>query len=145
MPDATWDQAQKFKLATAQVIEEESRVKTWLAAGAGLVEIGIAWGQAMTPNTKGIISSFRPGGGGHAVVIGGYLPEAAVGVSNPDGFYYLLHNSYSKRWGMGGWAYVTPSAVRQMLESRFTVFVGLSDMVDVKPRTIDFEKESVIG
>jgi len=145
LPDATWDQAQKFKLATAQVIEEESRVKTWLAAGAGLVEIGIAWGAAMTPNSKGIISSFRPGGGGHAVVIGGYLPEAAVGVSNPDGFYYLLHNSWSKRWGMSGWAYVTPSAVRQMLESRFTVFVGLSDMLDVKPRTIDFEKESVIG
>jgi C1A family cysteine protease len=145
MSSAAWDAAIKFKIATAQFIETEPQAKTWLAAGAGLINIGVAWGQAMTPDSRGCIKSFRPGGGGHAIVLGGYLPDAAVGVSSGDGYWYLLHNSWSKRWGMSGWAYVAPSAVRQMLESRFTTFVGLSDMTDVKPREIDFTEESVVA
>lgn len=144
IPDNLWAAAAPYKIRSASWIEQEPDVKTFLASGAGLVEIGIAWGSAMTPNSQGIISRFAPGGGGHAVVIGGYVPDAAVGKSTDQGYYYLLHNSWSKRWGMDGWAYVTPNAVRQMLQHRFTYFVGLSDMSDVRPRSVDFLKESVI-
>lgn len=145
IPETAWQAALVHKLKTVQWITEEPQVKTWLAAGAGLVEIGIAWGQAMTPDARGCISSFRAGGGGHAVVIGGYVPDAAAGVASGDGHWYLLHNSWSRRWGMQGWAYVSPKAVRQMLEHRFTTFVGLSDMEAVKPRSVDFTKESAIA
>lgn len=144
IPDNLWAAAAPYKIRSASWIEQEPDAKTFLASGAGLVEIGIAWGSAMTPNSQGIISRFAPGGGGHAVVIGGYVPDAAVGKSTDQGYYYLLHNSWSKRWGMDGWAYVTPNAVRQMLQHRFTYFVGLSDMSEVRPRSVDFIKESVI-
>jgi hypothetical protein len=144
MPDSAWDAAKKYTIATAQFIQAEPQVKTWLAAGAGLVNIGIAWGAAMTPDSRGCIKSFRAGGGGHAVVLAGYVPDAAVGVDSGDSFWYLLHNSHSKRWGMSGWAYVAPRAVRQMIEHRFSTFVGLSDMDQVAPREIDFTKDSVI-
>lgn len=145
IPETAWQAALVHKLKTVQWITEEPQVKTWLAAGAGLVEIGIAWGQAMTPDARGCITSFRAGGGGHAVVIGGYVPDAAAGVASGEGYWYLLHNSWSRRWGMQGWAYVAPRAVRQMLEHRFTTFVGLSDMEAVKPRSVDFTEESAIA
>lgn len=144
IPERLWDAAKPYRIQSATWIEQEPDAKTFLASGAGLINIGIAWGSAMTPNSQGIISRFAPGGGGHAVVIGGYVPDAAVGKSTQQGYYYLLHNSWSKRWGMDGWAYVTPDAVRQMLQHRFTYFVGLSDMSEVRPRTVDFIKESVI-
>lgn len=144
IPDSLWAAAAPYKIKSASWIEQEPDAKTFLASGAGLINIGIAWGSAMTPNSQGIISRFAPGGGGHAVVIGGYVPDAAVGKPTDQGYYYLLHNSWSKRWGMDGWAYVTPTAVRQMLQHRFTYFVGLSDMSEVRPRSVDFIKESVI-
>lgn len=144
IPENLWAAAEPYKIKSVTWIEQEAEVKTFLAAGAGLVEIGIAWGGAMTPNSQGIISRFAPGGGGHAVVIGGYVPDAAVGKATEQGYYYLLHNSWSKRWGMDGWAYVTPTAVRQMLQHRFTYFMGLSDMEAIRPRDVDFIKESVI-
>ena len=144
IPDNLWAAAAQYKIRSATWIEQEPDAKTFLASAAGLINIGIAWGSAMTPNSQGIISRFAPGGGGHAVVIGGYVPDAAVGRATAQGYYYLIHNSHSHRWGMKGWAYVTPDAVRQMLQHRFTYFVGLSDMSEVKPRSIDFIKESVI-
>lgn len=145
IPEACWDAAKKYTIQTAQFLKQEPECQTWLGAGVGLIEIGIAWGQAMTPDSKGCIKSFRAGGGGHAVVIGGYVPDAAVGADSGDGYWYLLHNSWSKRWGMSGWAYVAPRAIRQMLDHQWSVFVGLSDMSQVAPREVDFTKDSVIA
>lgn len=139
-----WENAKNFRIRTTKFITEEPEVKQWLGSGAGLVEIGIAWGNAMEPDQNGFIDSFRAGSGGHAVSLTGYLPCEEVQCSTPEGYVYILDNSWGTRWGIGGRAYVAPRAVRQMLDQRFTTFVGLSDMVDVKPRNVDFTKDSVI-
>ena len=144
IPAAAWDDAKAFRVKTTKFIEEEPEVKQWLGSGAGFVELGIAWGNAMTPDSKGAIMNFRPGGGGHAIAFTGYLPCDEVEIETPEGFVYILDNSWNRRWGINGRAYVAPRAVRQMLDHRFTTFVGLSDMVDVKPRSVDFTKDSVI-
>lgn len=144
IPAAAWEKAQAFRIKTTKFITEEPEVHQWLGSGAGLVEIGIAWGSAMEPDSQGVIDSFRAGGGGHAVSLTGYLPCEEIGCDTPEGYVYILDNSWGRGWGVNGRAYVKPRAVRQMLEHRFTTFVGLSDMVDVKPRSVDFIKNSVI-
>lgn len=145
IPADAWEAAKAFRIRTTKFITEEQETKQWLGSGAGLVEIGIAWGNAMTPDNRGAIMSFRAGGGGHAISLTGYLPCEEAGVDTPEGYVYILDNSWGKQWGKQGRAFVAPRAVRQMLEHRFTTFVGLSDMLDVKPRSVDFTKDSVIA
>lgn len=145
IPENAWDEARKFRIRTTKFIEEEPECKQWIGSGAGFINIGIAWGNGMTPNSKGAVMDFRPGGGGHAVSLTGYLPCEEVDIDTPEGYVYILDNSWNVRWGIGGRAFVAPRAVRQMLTHRFTTFLGMSDMQDVKPRSVDFTKESVIS
>lgn len=144
IPEEAWENALNFKVKTTKFITEEPEVHQWLGSGAGLVNIGIAWGAGMNPDSKGLIRRFRAGGGGHAVAIAGYLPCDEVDCDTPEGYVYILDNSWGRGYGINGRAYVFPQAVREMLGHRFTTFVGLSDMVDVKPRNVDFRKNSVI-
>ena len=43
-------------------------------------------------------------------------------------------NSWGKTWGTEGWAEWSPRAIEQMLQARFSVFIGISEMPNVKPR-----------
>jgi len=144
IPAEAWANAKSFRVRSTKFITQEPEVRQWLGSGAGLVEIGIAWGGAMSPDNRGAIMSFRAGGGGHAVALTGYLPCEEVQIETPEGYVYILDNSWGN-WGEGGRAYVAPRAIRQMLDHRFTVFLGLSDMLDVKPRSVDFSRVNVIA
>jgi C1A family cysteine protease len=138
-------EAEKYKLKSHTVIRSEEEVKQYIGSGLGIVQIGISWNNSMTPDANGCIRNFSAGGGGgHSVVLCGYVPGAEVGQRSTKGYWYLLKNSWGTRWGRSGFAYVDPSAVVAMLRHQWTVFVGRSDLQgdDLKPRPlpVDFTK-----
>lgn len=138
------EDAVNYILKTHTVMKSEEDIKRFIGSGIGIVQIGIAWGREMSPDRSGCIRSFSgSGGGGHSVVFCGYVPDSVVGQSSSKGYWYLLKNSWSKRWGLEGFAYVDPRAVESMLRHRFTVMIGRSDMNLPKPREldVDFTKE----
>jgi hypothetical protein len=141
------EEAQRFKLESLVEMKSAEQIKQFIGSGVGIVQIGIAWGNAMTPDRDGCIRSFSPGGGGHAVVFAGYVPDSDVGVASGSGWWALLKNSWSKRWGKEGYAYVSPRAIDQMLRHQWTSMYGRSDMRTPSPRPlpVDFTKESILG
>jgi intein/homing endonuclease len=136
-----------YKLGSLTEIKKAEDVRSFIGSGIGIVHIGIAWNSSMTPDSRGCITSWRSGGGGHAVVFAGYVPDADVGVKSSAGWWALLKNSWGTNWGLQGWAYVDPRCIDQMLQHQWTVMVGRSDMVSPNPRPvpIDFTKRSLFG
>jgi len=143
--DAMKTEAKKYRLQSHTDIKQEEDVKAYIGSGLGIVQIGISWNRSMTPSSQGLIRSFTAGGGGgHAVVFCGYLPDADINQQSSKGYWYILKNSWGKQWGDDGFAYVDPSAIDSMLRHQWTVFVGRSDMKgdDLVPRPlpVDFTK-----
>lgn len=137
-----------YKLKSHTQMQSAEQCKQFIGSQIGIVQIGIAWGPWMEPDANGCIGSFRPGrGGGHALVFCGYVPDADVGQSSGSGYWFLMKNSWSKRWGKGGYAYVSPRAVDQMISHQWTSMYGRSDMDSPRPRPakIDFSKTSILG
>lgn len=130
------EDAKNYILRSHTNIKQEKDVKGYLGSGLGIVQIGISWGNSMNPNSQGVVTSFRAGSGGHSVVFCGYVPDADIGVKSSSGYWYLLKNSWSARWGLKGFAYVDPRAVSQMLSHQWTVMIGRSDMNAPQPRPI---------
>ena len=114
-------------------LEGEIPLGTWddvvdfLATRSGVVQIGIMWGSSMDAGWE--IKTYAPGGGGHSVVLSGYLQVAGW----PDGIGILLKNSWGTGWGREGWGLVHKNAVDAMLRSSWNVFVGRSRAVSPTP------------
>lgn len=142
---AMTENAKNYKLKTHSVIRSADEVRQYIGSGIGIVQIGIAWNSTMTPDSRGCIRRWSPGGGGHAIVLCGYLPDSDVGAQSSKGWWALLKNSWGSRWGVGGYAYVDPNAINQMLSHQWTVMIGRSDMEVPGPRNIDWVKESVFS
>jgi hypothetical protein len=141
IPPAAFDAAAPFRIRSHAVCKNYDDVFQFLAAGLGGVEIGISWGAAMTPDSQGLIESFRPGGGGHAVAFLGYSPR----IDAQQRKYLWLANSWSENWGERGWAEVAPRAVDEMARHPHTVMIGLSDLSTPTPRKVDWVKDSVFA
>lgn len=131
----------KYKSERAAIVSDESSLcKTlgevpltteedcfkFLSTGSGVIQIGILWG---LPDAWEI-TSYRAGGGGHAVLIPGYLKVDGW----PGQRGYLLKNSWGPSWGQDGWAIVHPKAITQMLAAQFAVFIGRSAPKAPKPK-----------
>ena len=137
-----------YKLKSHTQMQSADQVKAFIGSQIGIVQIGINWGNEMTPDANGCIHSFAGSGtGGHALVFAGYVPDADVGTSSGSGWWALLKNSWSQRWGKKGYAYVSPRAIDQMIRNRNTSMYGRSDMNSPRPRPIkfDFSKQSILG
>ncbi len=120
-----------FKLRGRVNLESYDACFNWLASWSGVIQIGIDWSVRLRNGWE--IHEYRPGGGGgHAILLCGYLP---IGGEN----WILLKNSHSTQWGKDGWAVVKPSAIDQMCRARWSSIVGRSDMVapTVRPERID--------
>lgn len=127
-PGNAWEQdAANYRIAKAVRITSFEQWQTWLGSGQGGIHTGISWGDSMN---RAVVETFVPGGGGHSV--------AALCLSdrkNSQGeCYSWIANSWSESFGNQGWQEWSPTTVRQMLQHRFTEFVGISDMPNVKPR-----------
>jgi len=131
-PPKPWDEMDKlgakYKIAKAIRLTTYEAIRTFLGAGVGMVHLGIPWNSSVD---KALVTSFNPnGGGGHS--IGLYsLSDRKDSQGRP--FVWMM-NSWDKTWGNAGWAEWSPDAVSAMLKARFAVFVGISEMPNVKPR-----------
>ena len=142
------DEAQKYRLKTHTEIKSADHLKQYIGSGIGIVQIGISWNNSMNPQSGGFITRFSAGGGGgHSVCFAGYLPDEDLNRKSSAGWWALLKNSWGTRWGVGGYAYVDPSAVDAMIRHSWSVFIGRSDMETPVPRPlpVDFTKESLLG
>jgi hypothetical protein len=132
-PGNAWeDNAKTYRITRAVKITSFEQWQTWLGSGQGGIHTGISWGNSMN---RAVVETFTPGGGGHSV--------AALCLSdrkNAAGEHYSwIANSWSESFGNKGWQEWSPTTVRQMLQHRFTEFVGVSDMLNVKPREFTLE------
>ncbi len=138
------DDAKNYRLQSHTEIKSSDHGREFIGSGAGIIQIGIAWDNSMTPDSNGCIREFRVrGGGGHSVVFGGYVPDSDVGQSSGSGWRFCLANSWGAKWGpLNGWAYVSPKAFDQMLRHQFTVMLGRSDMAtpDIRDLPYDFTR-----
>jgi Papain family cysteine protease len=140
IPSAAYEAASPFRIRSHAICKSYEDVFTFLSRGLGGVEIGIPWGNELTPR-DGRIERFVPGGGGHAVCFLGYSRRR-----DSQGRRYLwLANSWSSTWGNNGWAEVAPVAVDQMGAHPFTTMVGLSDLSVPVPRNINWQQESIFA
>lgn len=137
IPPGLEEEAALFKIQSHVMCRSFDDIYTFLASGAGCVQIGCSWNQSMTPDRNGVIDGFQGGGGGgHSVIFGGYTRE-----TGPDGRPFLwLGNSWSRQWGADGWAKVTARTADQIGRHSYSVMQGLSDMAsdDIHPRSFDF-------
>lgn len=133
--------AAKYKIGSERRMTSYDGVRTFLGSGQGGVHLGITWNSSVD---RALVNNFSGAqGGGHS--IGLYcLSDRKDSSGRP---YAWMMNSWGTKWGTSGWAEWSPAAIDQMLKSRNTVFVGLSDMVDVKPRkfTLDDWKKNLKG
>ena len=123
------DNAQKFRIKRQNRLTTYQGVRTFLGSGQGAINIGIGWSGSMS---RAVIESYRPGGGGHAIALI-CLSERKDSQGRP---YVWMLNSWGTSFGNQGWSEWSPRAVEQMLNSRSTVAIGLSDMLNVEPRKI---------
>jgi hypothetical protein len=132
--------AENYKLKTHIEITSADHAKQFLGSGIGIIQIGIKWWDFMQNPPGGLVTRFAPparGFGGHSVVIAGYVPKTRSGQTSPDGYWFLLKNSHSKRYADEGYSYVSPTALNQMIADRsFSVFYGRSDMGTPMPRKL---------
>lgn len=127
--------SKQHRIGRAIEITTWEQWRTWLGSGQGGIHTGISWGNSMN---KTVVDSFSGGGGGHSVAA---LCLADEKDSNGDPSSWIL-NSWSESFGSReypGWQMWTANAVRQMLKHKFTVFVGVSDLPNLKPREYTLE------
>lgn len=130
IPDGCEDEAKEFKIKSHTILRSYHDTFAYLASGQGGVEIGISWNSSCDPR-NGVIASYKSGrGGGHAVSLLGYSSRK----DNQDRNYLWMANSWGEQWGNNGWAEVAPAAIDAMLDDRYTVFVGMSDLTAPEPR-----------
>lgn len=129
-PPAGWEpcqnDAKNYRLAKHAVLRSYQDIKDWIASGTGGVNIGIRWGV----RDAAVCESYSNSGGGHAVALIGYTTRKDSQGRN----YILLLNSWGLNWGNGGFCEVAPKAIEQMLQSSYTVMIGMTDMQNIEPR-----------
>jgi hypothetical protein len=123
-----YDAAAKYKIAKSVRLTSYDAIRTFLGSGQGMVHLGIPWNSSVD---KAVVPSYYGGNsGGHS--IGLYaLSDRKDSQGRP---YLWMMNSWSESWGNHGWAEWSPDAISAMLKQQWAVFVGISDMPEVKPR-----------
>lgn len=135
---ANWDEilkdAENYKIGSTYKMTTYDGMRTFLGSGQGAIHLGITWNGSVD---KPVVSSYSgAGGGGHS--IGLYaLSDRKDNSGRP---WLFMQNSWGSQWGQSGWAEWSPDAITQMLQSRNSIFVGVSDMPNVKPRTYELEQ-----
>lgn len=132
--------AAPFRVKNYKVLSSYAEVVEWIGRGYGGVSWGIRW--AVSLDSNGFMQWGGGGGGGHANAILGY-----DGQEDSDGLpEYLIDKNSWGDWGpLHGWCLVRRSTFEKILRDQYTVVVGISDMEDVKPRVIDWVKDSVFS
>lgn len=128
---AVLEDAAKHKVVRANRLTSYDGVRVWLGSGQGFVHSGIPWSSAYA---QPVVESFSSGSGGHALP-NIFLSERKDRKSRP---YIWILNSHPSNNQYRGWSEWSPSFIDGAIASRSTVFCGLSDMPNVKPRAVDW-------
>lgn len=141
IPESCWTDAKNRKLRTHKTLENYDQVLQWLVHGIGGVEIGIGWNGSCTPDSQGRITRYRGGGGGHALALVDWTKDFVDSSGRPD---IVMPNSWGKKWGLNGYAYISPSVIDWWCENE--TVIGHSDMdgPDIKPRKFNWDTDSFI-
>lgn len=139
--------AAPFQVANFAILRSYRDIVEWYARGLGACWWGIRWG--LSESSAGWVTRFTPGRGGHAIGIGmwGYKGEKPPSFSSdglPDWLWQT--NSWTnnpQEVSLNGFCRITRQAVEAALADPYTVCVGVTDMPQLKPRRIDFSKDSV--
>ena len=121
------ENAARYKAGRLTNITTYEGFRTFLGSGQGGIHTGIAWSDAMN---RAVVEKYVPGNGGHSIC-GLCLSERLDGDGLP---YCWIQNSWSESFGDAGWQEWSPTSIRQMLKHPHTVFIGISEMPNVKPR-----------
>lgn len=113
-----------WKFPGAIAMPDEESAWRFSSSWSGVIQIGIRWslGDGWEHTT------YRPGGGGHAVLLAGYLKRNGW----PNNRGWLLKNSWSESWGEKGWGLIHPNVVNSWCKSQ--TVIGRSDMKAPAPR-----------
>ena len=114
IPPGADDLAAKYKVAQAVRIQNYEECMDFLRSGLGGVNIGVRWGR-----------------GGHAVCITEEEGDGGVKVAN----------SWGENWGDGGWFSWSKNELKQKFNESYTRAVGITDMVSIEPREVQWEKQ----
>jgi C1A family cysteine protease len=140
IPQACYDDGQGRKLRSYKQLRTYDDVMRWLVHGVGGIVIGIRWNPTCEPDSYGRIMSYNPrSGGGHALAFCDWSKKHSK--NEP---FIVKANSWGRKWGDDGFAYVSPGVVQAFCETQ--TVVGYSDMEGdaIKPRSFDWINERVL-
>lgn len=103
--------AEPYKLKTFRRMQTVGDCRKWLDAGIGAISIGVRWGR----------------GGGHAICL-----------CETDRSDFRYANSWGTDWGENGFGRWTERELASLLRDSYTVAIGMTDLVSVKPRETDW-------
>lgn len=142
IPAEVWEAAKATTLVSYKILRSYEEVLQWIVYGIGGVGFGIGWNETAEPNAQGRIENYRPGPprgqreeAGHAVSVVDY--DKAV--MSRGGLPYLkLPQTWGKRWGINGWAWVSPETIETWATQGQCI--GYADVrgEDIKPREMDW-------
>lgn len=136
---AAYDDAATRKLTSWVRLESYMDVLKWQVWGIGGAVIGIGWNGTMEPDGQGKIERYSSGGGGHALA----LPQWNKRFMDAGGMPYLdMFNSWSKRWGFQGRAFIKPSIVDYWCKNETVLGYSKMSIKDIKPKSYDWLKQS---
>lgn len=134
IPQQAYTYAGQYKIQFHAVLKNWDEINKFLKTN-GTVVVGGDWGN-WGPDSSGLCSNFRSGGGGHAWIICGW-DETNTRFREP-----VLEcvNSHGKRWGKNGFHFLNRRFVDQFLSARWTVVIGISRLTVPGPTKYSFEQ-----
>ncbi len=148
--------AAKFKLSRHHFFEPSATVfddcLDWLGSNQGYLDIGQVW--PLPFSRDGVVDGLSAGarGGGHATACLGYVARSTwLGQSRPmsrklrdeEEKLLVVANSHGTRAQRGGFYAFTKRGWLDLLRHRYTVVVGMSDMINARPRHVDWDQHSI--
>lgn len=131
--------AKRRTLTTFSRLDNYDEVLRWLVHGIGGVVIGIGWNGSCEPDDRGCIENYRGGGGGHALA----LLDWSKTLSDAGGRPYIdMYNSWGKRWGRNGRAFINPRVVDQWCKTQTVLGYSKMNADDLVPQSYDWIKQS---
>jgi hypothetical protein len=125
--------AESGRVVRSVRLQSYDAVRAFLGTGQGGVDCGIMWSSAYA---RPVVERYNGGGGGHAIA----LPVLSERKDSHGRPYVWMFNSHGMQSGVNGWSEWSPSFVDAAIRSRGNVFVGLSDMPNLKPREISLDE-----
>ncbi|MFO0674954.1 MAG: C1 family peptidase [Polyangiaceae bacterium] len=103
-----------FQLASVERLTTPVNVDEVVAVLASGMDLWVAFKINDWDVKNGEIPDWNDWGGGHAVTLAGYRTK-------PSGKQFLIHNSWSSRWGDGGYAWVSEAMVKKWMYHAYKV------------------------